>query len=60
MTSVRTGRTRRHARTNPSWWVVLKSTARVHRSETLVPMVTVVFVVVFALAGYLLARSGAV
>jgi len=59
MTSVRIGRAR-HKRADPSWWAVLKSTVRVHRWEALIPMVTIAFVAVFALAGYLLAHSGAV
>jgi len=58
MTSIRIGRTRRDEQVHPSWWAVLKSTARVHRSDALIPIVTIAFVAVFAVAGYLLARSG--
>lgn len=58
MTSIRIDRSRRTGRRQPSWWAVLKSTVRVHRADALIPIVTVLFVVVFALAGYLLARHG--
>jgi hypothetical protein len=58
MTSVRIGRPARHKRAVPSWWAVVKSTARVHRSDALILTATAAFVVVFALAGVLLARNG--
>ena len=58
MTSIRYDRSRRHRRVEPSWWTVLKSTLRVHRSEAVIPIITIAFVTVFAVAGYLLAHNG--